>query len=136
MSRKLLVAATIALSTTLVSGVSNALDSTTTTTPENTTGAPTEMPKDGWLSSMMPILPALICKGFMQDADLKKRFDEIKMSYDQCVTYIPESSSKCQNELYAQIPATINNENAAVWGRKIGECIGKDFAEKYLVPKK
>lgn len=125
MTRKLLLATTIALSSAFFPFVSNAAE----------TGSPTEMPKDSWLSSMTPLLPDLICKGFMQDADLKKRFDEIKMTYEQCVSLIPESTNKCQNELYAAMPEKINSESAATWGRKLGECIGKDFAEKHLVPK-
>lgn len=125
MTRKLLLATTIALSSAFVPMVSSA---------DQAAGA-TEMSKDSWLSSMTPLLPDLICKGFMQDADLKKRFDEIKMTYEQCVTLIPESTNKCQNELYASMPEKINGESAATWGRSLGECIGKDFAEKYLVPK-
>lgn len=125
MSRKLLIATTIVLGSLSIPVISNA---------EGSANA-SEMPKDSWLSSMTPLLPELICKGFVQDADLKKRFDEIKMTYEQCVTLIPESTTKCQNELYANIPATINAESAATWGRALGECIGKDFAEKFLVPK-
>jgi hypothetical protein len=81
------------------------------------------------------MLPDLICKGFIQDAELKKRFDEIKMTYEQCVSLIPESATKCQNQIYAGIPEKINAQIAGVWGKTLGECIGKDFAEKYLVPK-
>lgn len=132
MSRKLFAVAALAISTVLVPGISSALDSTTQTT---VTDSATEIPKDSWLSSMTPMLPDLICKGFMQDADLKKRFDEIKMNYEQCAALIPESTAKCQNELYAKIPATINGDSAGVWGRALGECIGRDFAEKHLVPK-
>lgn len=135
MSRKLLIA-TLVLGSTFVPVMANAADATTTTAPSSTQAAPVEMSKDKWLGSMVPLLPTLICKGFMQDADLKKRFDEIKMNYDQCVSLIPESSKKCQDQIYSQIPETINGSNAGTWGRTLGECIGKDFAEKYLVPKK
>lgn len=123
MSRKLLIAATIAVSSACIPLVSNAADTSA------------EMPKDSWLNTMTPLLPDLICKGFIQDASLKKRFDEIKMTYEQCVTLIPESTTKCQNEIYASIPDKVNSETAGTWGRALGECIGKDFAEKYLVPK-
>lgn len=125
MSRKLLIATTIALSCTLVPFISNAADTKT----------PTEVPKDTWLNSMTPMLPDLICKGFIQDADLKKRFDEINMNYEKCASLIPESGKKCQDELYSSIPEQINSETASTWGRKLGECIGKDFAEKHLIPK-
>jgi hypothetical protein len=84
---------------------------------------------------MEPMLPGMICKGFVNDADLKKRFDELKISYDQCVTMIPESEKKCRDQIYASIPDKINAESAGVWGKNLGECIGKDFAEKHLVPK-
>lgn len=132
MSKKMFLAATIVLGTAFTPLIALADDSTTTTSAPTTKS---EMSKDDWLSSMIPMLPELICKGFVQDADLKKRFDELKLTYEQCVTLIPESSKKCQDQLYASIPATINEESAATWGRKIGECIGKDFAEQHLIPK-
>ncbi|AOW52070.1 TPA: hypothetical protein JBB06_01260 [Legionella pneumophila subsp. pneumophila] len=125
MSRKLLIATTLVLSTSLFPLISNAED----------TANPNEMTKDAWLNSMTPLLPDLICKGFIQDPDLKKRFDEIKMTYEQCVTLIPESTKKCQDELYPSMPDKINSETAGTWGRSLGECIGKDFAEKHLIPK-
>ncbi|HAT8882534.1 TPA: hypothetical protein JBA50_01265 [Legionella pneumophila subsp. pneumophila] len=125
MSRKLLIATTLVLSTSLFPLISNAED----------TANPNEMTKDAWLNSMTPLLPDLICKGFIQDPDLKKRFDEIKMTYEQCVTLFPESTKKCQDELYASMPDKINSETAGTWGRSLGECIGKDFAEKHLIPK-
>lgn len=96
---------------------------------------PAEMAKDKWLSAISPLLPELICKGFMQDSELKKRFEEIKMTYEQCLSAIPESMNKCQAELYSKIPANLNSESAGVWGKALGECIGKDFALKYLIPK-
>lgn len=139
MTRNLLLATTIALSSAFTPFIANAEDTTSTdsSSPAKSTDSSTttEMPKDSWLSSMTPLLPDLICKGFIQDAELKKRFDEIKMTYEQCVTLIPQSTSKCQNELYANMPDMINSESAGKWGRSLGECIGKDFAEKYLVPK-
>jgi hypothetical protein len=95
----------------------------------------TEISKSTWLDTIVPMLPSLICKGFMSDPDLKQRLDAIKMNYDQCVSAIPESVSKCQNQLYASIPDKISNTDAATWGKTLGECIGKDFAMKYLVPK-
>nr|CUS58623.1 novel type two secreted protein A [Legionella pneumophila subsp. pneumophila] len=125
MSRKLLIATTLVLSTSLFPLISNAED----------TANPNEMTKDAWLNSMTPLLPDLICRGFIQDPDLKKRFDEIKMTYEQCVTLIPESTKKYQDELYASMPDKINSETAGTWGRSLGECIGKDFAEKHLIPK-
>ncbi|EHL30253.1 hypothetical protein LDG_7763 [Legionella drancourtii LLAP12] len=94
-----------------------------------------EMSKATWLTTIVPMLPSLICKGFMGDPDLKQRLDAIKMSYEQCVSAIPESVSKCQNQLYASIPEQISSTDAATWGKKFGECIGKDFAMKYLLPK-
>ncbi|BCA95329.1 hypothetical protein TUM19329_16900 [Legionella antarctica] len=127
MSRKFLIATAIALSSAFVPFISNAETSGTTTQ--------TEMPKDNWLNTMTPMLPDLICKGFIQDADLKKRFDEIQMTYEKCVSLIPDSAKKCQDQIYSSIPDKINSETAGTWGRTLGECIGRDFAEKYLVQK-
>lgn len=108
---------------------------TTTTTPSTETKASTDMPKDSWLSQMSPLLPDVVCKGFLGDADLKKRFDDLKITYEKCITLIPDISTKCQKEIYPNVPATINDENASKWGRTLGECIGKNFAEQYLIPK-
>ncbi|WP_454783856.1 hypothetical protein [Legionella sp. WA2024007413] len=94
-----------------------------------------DITKDSWLKSVTPLLPDLICKGFENDPQLKKRLDEIKMTYDQCAAKIPDSVSKCQQELYGNIPEKINSDNAGIWGKALGECIGKDFAIKFLIPK-
>lgn len=126
MPRKLLIATSIALSAAAFT-LNAATDTTNTSL--------SEMPKDAWLGAMTPMLPDLICKGFAQDAELKKRFDELKMTVEQCVSLIPESTSKCQKEIYDKIPAMVNKETASTWGRALGECIGRDFAEKHLVPK-
>ncbi|MGC1182454.1 hypothetical protein [Legionella sp.] len=106
------------------------------TTPTTTqSSSSSDITKTKWLNSIVPILPTLICKGFMSDPDLKQRLETIKMNYDQCVSVLPESVSKCQNQLYANIPEKINATDAATWGKNFGECIGKDFAMKYLLPK-
>ena len=137
MSKKLLIASSIALSSLFIPLTLQAAETNTpvTTPATGTDSTPKEMTKDAWLGAMAPMLPPMICKGFMDDADLKKRFEDIKMTYDQCVSLVPESAKKCQDQIYAQIPDKINGDNAPVWGRTLGECIGKDFAEKYLVPK-
>lgn len=114
--------------------------STASTTSTDTTGtsAPstsTSITKDEWFKSITPLLPDLICKGFENDAQLKKRLDDIKMTHEQCLAAIPESVSKCQQDLYAKIPDKLTDETAATWGKTLGECIGKDFAIKYLIPK-
>jgi hypothetical protein len=108
---------------------------TDTTTKPAAAPASTDIPKDTWLNQMLPMLPELICKGFLGDDNLKKRFNELKITYEQCVANIPAISAKCKDQIYAKIPATINNESAATWGRSIGECIGRNYAEQYLVPK-
>lgn len=106
-----------------------AVPAATETSPDVTS----EMTKDAWLKAIEPMLPTLICKGFMNDPDLKQRLETIKMTYDQCVSVIPESVDKCHNQLYASIPAKISNTDASTWGKTLGECIGKDFAMKYLI---
>ena len=125
MFSKWLVAASIGLSSFFIPSISLAAN-----TPPSV-----EVAKDLWLDQMLPMFPPIICKGFLNDERLKKRFDELKMTYDQCVTYIPEISTGCKNKVYAEIPATVTGESAATWGRALGECIGKGFAEKYLVAK-
>ena len=143
MKKQLLIAASILLSSTLVSSIANAETAAASAsetpapaaTSNETDTTNKNMNKKEWLSAIIPMLPSLICKGFMGDPDLKQRLDTIKMSYDQCVSAIPESVSKCEAQLSPQIPETISNEDAGTWGKAIGECIGKDFATKYLIPK-
>lgn len=134
MSKHSLIVTSIFFGCTLISYTVNAED-TSNTTSNVSSDSSTELTKDSWLKSVTPLLPDLICKGFENDPDLKKRLDDIKMSYDQCVAAIPDSVSKCQQQLYPSIPDKINNDSAATWGKSLGECIGKDFALKYLIPK-
>jgi hypothetical protein len=77
----------------------------------------------------------MICKGFENDPQLKKRFDDVKMTHEQCLKSVPESIDKCKQQLYSNFPEQITNEAAATWGKTFGECIGADFAVKYLIPK-
>lgn len=91
------------------------------------------MSKDEWLGKLKAAVPDLICKGFLQDAGLNARLTKLNINYDKCVTLIPPSVEKCQAESYAAMPAMLNEESAGTWGHTIGECIGKDFAVKYLL---
>lgn len=109
---------------------------TTKSTPPTSNASKQELTKDEWLAKLKAVVPDLICKGFLQDETLSKRLSEMNINYDKCVTLIPASVDKCEKELYAQIPATINQEIAGKWGHSIGECIGKDFALKHLFANK
>jgi hypothetical protein len=144
MKKQVLIAVSILIGSSILNAESTT-PSTSTTNPAvapaaipaapPTEGSDQDISKTTWLNTIVPMLPTLICKGFMGDPDLKQRLDSIKMDYDQCVSSIPESVSKCQNQLYANIPEKINNTDAGIWGKALGECIGKDFAMKYLLPK-
>ncbi|KTD11318.1 hypothetical protein [Legionella jamestowniensis] len=95
--------------------------------------SPTEMTKDDWLGKLKSVAPTVICQGFFEDASLKNRMEELKIDNAKCVSLIPASFDKCQTQYYSSLPATINKESASKWGHTIGECIGTDFATKYLV---
>ncbi|MCW8399590.1 hypothetical protein OQJ26_12385 [Legionella sp. PATHC038] len=147
MTKQLQAALYIFLGCTVISFTSNAEDTSKSTSTGTSTGTTTstngaassdssmEISKDSWLKSVTPLLPDLICKGFENDPQLKKRLDDIKMTYEKCIAAIPDSVSKCQQQLYGSIPDKINNDSAGIWGKSLGECIGKDFAIKYLIPK-
>lgn len=136
MSNYLIMFSSIFFGCTLILPSASAEDTSTSTA---TTSTPSEnqinVTKDNWLNTVKLALPDLICKGFEEDPQLKKRLDDIKMTHARCITSIPESIDKCQQQLYANIPAQITSDAAAVWAKSLGECIGKDFAMKYLVPK-
>lgn len=93
------------------------------------------MSKDEWLSKLKAAVPDLICKGFLEDKELNARLTKLKIDFSQCTTLIPASVDTCQTEYYASIPKVIDEETAGKWGHTIGECIGKDFAMKHLLPK-
>lgn len=91
-----------------------------------------EMSKDDWLAILIPGSPAAICSDFMQDPILKKRFDTLHITYEQCLSAIPSIAKSCQDQLYEQIPQIINKDNATTWGGTIGACIGKEYESRYL----
>ncbi len=93
-----------------------------------------EMTKDDWLSKLKDVAPTVICKGFLEEPSLKKRMDELKIDNEKCMSLIPASFDKCQKQYYSSLPANMNAQSAATWGHTLGECIGTDFATKYLVP--
>lgn len=148
MQKQTLIVASMLIGSSLMPYIAIAETTATTTAP--TTNAPatapvttpaakspdssSEMTKENWLNTVVPMLPSLICKGFLNDPDLKQRLDSIKMDYDKCISVIPESVNKCQNQISASIPDKITDADASTWGKTLGECIGKDFAMKYLIP--
>lgn len=92
------------------------------------------MKKDEWLNNLKTIAPSIICKGFFDDADLKKRLEDMQITQDKCLTLIPPSYDKCQAKYYGQIPDAIDQDNGSKWGRTIGECIGADFMLSNMSP--
>lgn len=149
MLKKRAIALSILLSSSIAPLVSNAESTTATkpipvaastsdsdlpptTTPANNSS---EMSKKTWLETVSPMLPALICKGFMRDKELKHTLDSIKMTYEHCLRLIPDSVTKCKNQVNSTIPDTISSTDTAILGKTLGECIGKDFAMKYFIAK-
>lgn len=112
----------------------------TSATPPATTTTPgeapkvTQIPKDQWLQKIKEVVSEPICKGFMEDSSISARLKEQKITLEKCVTLIPPIAEKCEKKYYDSVPAMITEENAGTWGRKIGECIGADFAMSYLYP--
>lgn len=91
-----------------------------------------QMPKDLWLDKVKEIIPEPICKGFMDDASIAMRLNERHMTLQACKDAIPKMMQQCQQKFYSQMPAMIDQEAAATWGRMLGECIGGEFASSYL----
>lgn len=104
----------------------------TSVNADNNSTTNNEMDKDKWLKRISQIVPEPICKGFIEDASIAARLKELNMSYEDCVKAIPPIAQKCQNKYYAQIPAKVGKDSASKWGRKIGECIGAEFAINHL----
>lgn len=97
--------------------------------------AANEMPKDEWLSKVKMVVSEPICKGFMDDPSISARLKEQGITFEKCVGLIPAIADSCQKKFYDSLPAMMNQDSASTWGRKIGECIGGDFAVSYLYPK-
>ena len=106
---------------------------TTPTTPPPADASTSTITKDAWLSSLKAVVPGLLCQGFLQDESIGKQMAKLNLSLEKCTSLIPASFDKCQTELYSSIPATLDDKSAATWGNSLGECIGKDFAIKYLI---
>lgn len=112
---------------------------TTTPSTQNITPPPASsnetktITKDQWLSDLKGSAPELICKGFLDDAYLKVKFQEKSIDMKQCIVLLPDSFDRCKAELYSQLPATLTSDDTSKWGYKIGECIGGDFVKKHIL---
>lgn len=126
MSRTLLIATTTALMLALTPLQGSAQDA-----KESEVTPP--MAKDEWLKQMSPLLPEVICKGFIEDPVLKKSLEERKITLDICLGYVPAIVNQCKDELYPKIPAMIEDKSAQIWGKALGECMGMAFAKQYLL---
>ena len=98
-----------------------------------TAASATEITKDEWLAKIKEVAPAMMCTSFTKNEGINKQLIAASISYDQCVTFIPESYDKCQKQFYSEIPATINKDIAQQWGDRIGDCISTDFSVRHLV---
>lgn len=108
-------------------------DPATPPKPPANNGDSSTLSKDEWLQKLTSIAPELICKGFFKEESLNQRLTKLKIDYNKCLTLLPPSVGKCQKQYYSDIPMTIDQGIASKWGHTIGECIGKDFAIKYLL---
>ena len=89
--------------------------------------------KDEWFSILTPLIPKTVCTDFFKDKKYVKRFQKINMSYEKCVSLMPLSVSKCQSEIYAKVPGSIDRKASSIWSKKFGRCIGKDFAKQNII---
>ena len=99
---------------------------------DNQASQKTKIAKDEWLAQVKKIVPEPICKGFIEDPQIKDRFEKVNMTYEGCLKEIPALTQTCINQFQNQIPNEINRQTAAKWGHQIGQCIGNNFANKYL----
>src|SRR5688572_9933558 len=82
MFKLLLMATSIFWGCTLISYTASADAPSNNTTNNDSGNSFTNVTKDEWLKSVIPMLPNLICKGFEKDPELQKRFADIKMNYE------------------------------------------------------
>lgn len=92
------------------------------------------MPKDDWLGKIKVGVSKPICDGFFQDVSIGKQLNEKNIKMDQCLSNMPALTDLCIKKYYDSLPSTITEDVAQTWGKKIGECIGMEFAKQYLYP--
>ena len=94
----------------------------------------TDLSKADWLEQVRMAASVPICKSFVEDESIAAQMKVRQISYEHCVSLIPDIAQKCEKKYDASLPATINDDSAEKWGRVIGECIGHEFAMSYLYP--
>ena len=94
------------------------------------------MKKDLWLKRIRSIVPEPICKGFFEDQTIVKRLKKLNIEYETCIKQIPPIALQCQKQFYDEIPSELDEKVASIWGRKIGECIGTEYARTKLYSEK
>ncbi len=92
----------------------------------------TDISKDVWLEQVRTTTAKPICKSFMDDESISEQMKVHHVSYEQCAALIPVIADKCEKKYSANLPLTINDQDAEKWGKLIGECIGNDFVTNYL----
>lgn len=92
------------------------------------------MPKEEWMGKVKEVVSKPICEGFFQDASISSQLSKQNITMEKCVTQIPALTDTCEKKYKDSLPATITRDDAGVWGKKIGECIGMEFAKQYLYP--
>lgn len=90
--------------------------------------------KEEWLAQVKAEASVPICKSFTEDEVISVQMKAHQVSYDSCLTLIPGIAEQCGKKYEALLPATLDGDLSDQWGRTVGECIGNDFAMRYLYP--
>ena len=91
-----------------------------------------DLSKEMWIEQVKASSAAPICKSFMEDTSIAVQMTAHHISYEQCLSLVSTISETCVNKYSNEFPAIIDDLNADKWGRVLGECIGNDFAKRYL----
>ena len=88
--------------------------------------------KNVWIEQVKMAVSIPVCKSFIEDSTIGMQMKARNINYDKCVSLMPAVTDTCLQKFEPSLPETLNDESAEKWGRFIGECIGNNFAMRYL----
>ena len=89
--------------------------------------------KELWLNDLTTFGPKLMCANLLSDKSTQKKLKKFHIDNEKCLALIPASVTKCETQYSPGMPATLDKANGSKWGKKIGRCIGRDFARQHLM---
>lgn len=102
-------------------------------TPNATNGSENvQMTIDVFLEQFESMVPQEVCNGFKSDSEIWPIMEKKNVTLEKCTELTKTLTIECVNKYKDKLPKEFDNDVVSAWTKKVGYCIGLEFATKYI----